>query len=85
MASSPCLLNTVSKELDDGVFLLPQESDLAADFDRALELGVTIEKRSLAFYLEVVKHTESEEGKNTIKKIIGEERKHWEEMKRLLQ
>ena len=71
--------------VDDGVFLLPQEEDLAADFDHALELGVTIEKRSLAFYLEVVKHTESEEGKNTIKKIIGEERKHWEELKRLLQ
>ena len=73
------------ESVDDGVFLLPQESDLAADFDKALELGVTIEKRSLAFYLEVVKHTESEEGKNTIKKIIGEERKHWEELKRLLQ
>ena len=71
--------------VDDGVFLLPQEEDLAADFDYALEMGVTIEKKSLAFYLEVVKHTESEEGKNTIKKIIGEERKHWEELKRLLQ
>jgi rubrerythrin len=75
----------VLESVDDGVFLLPQESDLAADFDRALELGVTIEKRSLTFYLEVVKHTESEEGKNTIKKIIAEERKHWEELKRLLQ
>ena len=69
----------------DGVFLLPREQDLAADFDSALELGITIEKRSLAFYLEVVKYTESEEGKNTIKKIIAEERKHWEELKRFLQ
>jgi rubrerythrin len=75
----------ILESVDDGVFHLPQESDLAADFDHALELGVTIEKRSLAFYLEVVKHTESEEGKNTIKKIIGEERKHWEELKRLIQ
>ena len=71
--------------VDDGVFLLPQEKDFAADFDNALELGVTIEKRSLAFYLEVVKHTKSEEGKNTIKKIIEEEKKHWVELKKFIQ
>ena len=71
--------------VDDGVFLLPQEKDLAADFDNALELGVTIEKRSLAFYLELVKHTESEDGKNTINKIIEEEKKHWVELKRFIQ
>lgn len=71
--------------VDDGVFLLPQEKDLAADFDSALELGVTIEKRSLAFYLELVKHTESEDGKNTINKIIEEEKKHWVELKKFIQ
>ena len=71
--------------VDDGVFLLPQERDLAADFDSALELGVTIEKRSLAFYLELVKHTESEDGKNTINKIIEEEKKHWVELKKFIQ
>jgi rubrerythrin len=71
--------------VDDGVFLVPQEKDLAADFDSALELGVTIEKRSLAFYLELVKHTESEDGKNTINKIIEEEKKHWVELKKFLQ
>lgn len=71
--------------VDDGVFLLPQEKDFAADFDSALELGVTIEKRSLAFYLELVKHTESEDGKNTINKIIEEEKKHWVELKKFLQ
>ena len=71
--------------VDDGVFLLPKEKDLAADFDSALELGVTIEKRSLAFYLELVKHTESEDGKNTINKIIEEEKKHWVELKKFIQ
>jgi rubrerythrin len=71
--------------VDDGVFLLPQEKDLAADFDSALELGVTIEKRSLAFYLELVKYTESEDGKKTINKIIEEEKKHWVELKKFIQ
>ena len=71
--------------VDDGVFLLPQEKDFAADFDSALEFGVTIEKRSLAFYIEVVKHTKSEEGRNTIKKIIEEEKRHWEELKKFIQ
>lgn len=70
--------------VDDGVFLLPREKDFAADFDSALELGVTIEKRSLAFYLELVKHTESNDGKKTINKIIEEEKKHWEELKKLI-
>jgi rubrerythrin len=71
--------------IDDGVFALPQGEDWAADFDTALKLGIAVEKRSLAFYLEVVKYTESEEGKKTLKNIIAEERKHWEELKRFLQ
>ena len=71
--------------VDDGVFLLPREEDFTADFDSALELSIAIEKRSLAFYLEVIKHTRSEEGKNTIKKIIEEEKRHWEELKKFLQ
>jgi len=71
--------------VDDGVFVLPPEEEWAADFDAAMQLGIAIEKRSLAFYLEVVKYTESEEGKKILKKIIAEERKHWEELKRCLQ
>jgi len=71
--------------LDTGVFTLPRDEELTADLDKALQLGINIEKRSLAFYLEMVKHTESEEGKDALKKIIGEEKKHWEELKRLSQ
>jgi rubrerythrin len=71
--------------VDDGVFVFPQDDDWAADFDTAIQLGIAIEKRSLAFYLEVVKYTESEESKKTLKKIIAEEKKHWEELKRCLQ
>ena len=71
--------------LDTGVFILPKdEEEIAADIDKALQLGINIEKRSLAFYLEIMKHTESEEGKSALKKIIEEEKKHWEELKRLL-
>jgi len=47
-------------------------------------LGIHIEKRSLAFYLEMVKHTDNEEGKVALKKIIDEEKKHWEELKKLI-
>jgi rubrerythrin len=71
--------------VDDGVFVFPQNEDWAADLDTALQLGITIEKRSLAFYLEVVKYTESEESKKILKKIIEEEKKHWGELKRCLQ
>ena len=68
-----------------GVFTLPKDEEIPADFDKAIQLGINIEKRSLAFYLEVAKHTESKEGKSALKKIIEEERKHWEELKRLIQ
>ena len=70
--------------VDDGVFVLPPKEEWAVDFDAAMQLGIAIEKRSLAFYLEVVKYTESEESKKILKKIIAEERKHWEELKRCL-
>jgi len=71
--------------LDTKVFDLPRNEELTTDFNKALQLGITIEKRSLAFFLEMLKHTESEEGKNGLKKIIEEEKQHWEELKRLIQ
>ena len=75
----------VTDIVETGVFAMPDNNEeLTADMDKALELGITIERKSLAFYLEVLKHTESEEGKNALKKVIGEEEKHWEELKRLV-
>jgi len=72
--------------LDTGVFTLPKdEEEIATDMDKALQLGINMEKRSLAFYLEMVKYTESEEGISALKKIIEEEKKHWEELKKLTQ
>ena len=70
--------------VDTDVFNLPKDVPLADDLDKALQLGINIEKRSLAFYLEIMKHTKSEEGSNALKKIIDEERKHWDELKRLI-
>jgi len=70
--------------LDTGVFTLPKDEELTTDLDRALQLGINIEKRSLAFYVEMVKHTDNEVGKAALKKIIDEEKKHWEELKRLI-
>ncbi len=74
----------VTDIVETGVFVMPDDKELTADMDKALELGITIERKSLAFYLEVLKHTESEEGKNALKKVIGEEKRHWEELKRLV-
>jgi len=71
--------------LDTGVFTLPKDEESTTDLDRALQLGINIEKRSLAFYLEIIKHTDNEVGKAALKKIIDEEKKHWEELKRLIQ
>ena len=71
--------------LDTGVFTLPKDEELITDLDRALQLGINIEKRSLAFYLEIMKHTDNEVGKAALKKIIGEEKKHWEELKKLIE
>ena len=70
--------------LDGGVFALPKSEALATDLNKAIQLGINVEKRSLAFYLEIAKHTKSEEGKRVLKKIIGEEKNHWEELKRLM-
>ena len=69
--------------VDNGVFAQSGEEIAETDFDAALAVGVNIEKRSLAFYLEVMKYMEDEEGRNTLKKIINEEKKHWEELQRL--
>jgi rubrerythrin len=71
--------------LDTGVFAFPKDEEVASDFDKTLQLGIALEKRSLTFYLEVVKYTESEEGKGALKKIIAEEKRHWEELKNLTQ
>ena len=70
--------------VDDGVYTLPKSEALATDLDEAIQLGINIEKRSLSFYLEIVKHTKSEEDRNVLKIIIGEEKNHWEELKRLI-
>ena len=69
--------------VDDAIFSISDNQVAAADFGQALQLGIIIEKRSLAFYLEVEKHTESSEGKSALRKIIDEERKHWEDLKQL--
>lgn len=71
--------------LDAGVFALPKDEVLATDLDKAIKLGIIIEKRSLAFYLEILKYTDSEEGKNALRKIIKEEKKHWDELKRFIE
>jgi len=70
--------------LDTGVFVLPQDEEFPSDLDKALQLGINIEKRSLKFYLEIIKHTDNEVGKAALKKIIDEEKKHWEELKKLI-
>lgn len=71
--------------VDDGIFTITEHDVSAADCEQALQLGIIIEKRSLAFYLELEKHTESSEGKAALRKIITEERQHWEHLKQLAQ
>ena len=70
--------------VDDAIFIITENQVAAGDFGQALQLGIIIEKRSLAFYLEVEKHTESSEGKSALRTIIDEERKHWEDLKQLV-
>lgn len=74
---------SVFDDVDDDVFALPRSREFVNDIDQVVQLGIDIEKRSLAFYLEIAKHTTSEEGKGVLKKIIEEEKNHWEELKRL--
>jgi rubrerythrin len=69
--------------MDTGVFAFPGGEEVPSDLDQALQLGITIEKKSLAFYLELLKYTVNEEGKSTLTRIISEEKKHWEELKKL--
>ncbi len=71
------------ESVDDAIFSITEDQVAAADFGQALQLGIIIEKRSLAFYLEVEKHTKSSEGKGALRKIIDEERRHWEDLQQL--
>jgi rubrerythrin len=69
--------------VDDAIFSITENQVTAADFGQALQLGIIIEKRSLAFYLEVEKHTAGSEGKHALRQVIDEERRHWEQLKQL--
>lgn len=70
--------------VDDNVFSISEPEAYAADFEQALQMGIIIEKRSLAFYLAVEKNTESSEGKNALRKVIDEERTHWNQLRQLV-
>jgi rubrerythrin len=47
-------------------------------------LGLLIEKRSVTFYQELLRHTGEEAGQKALQELIAEEKKHQEQLSYLL-
>jgi rubrerythrin len=79
--------DTLADVVSSGVFPSPGQmqdlDEILRDGERAITLGADMEKRSLMFYLSILKHNEDETGRAAIKKVIAEEERHWEDLKAL--
>lgn len=79
---------TLPEIVDSHVMDTLKDSDRVADIlcnpQEALRLGVSVEKRSIAFYGNILKTTKDESGRTAIRKLIEEEEKHMKKLKGLL-
>ncbi len=79
---------TLPEIVDSHVLDILKDSGRVADIlcnpQEALRLGVSIEKRSIAFYNNILKATKDESGRAAILKIIEEEKEHLKKLEGLL-
>ena len=67
--------------------LLPKTDDISqvvSNKGKALKLGILIEKRSIAFYQELLRYTTEESGQKALQELIAEEERHQEQLYQLL-
>ena len=91
-------LSRKHKVLDDGETLPDivdsHVMDVLKDTDRvagilcnpqeALKLGISVERRSIAFYNEILRNTHDESGRAAIEELIADEQKHVERLEGLV-
>jgi rubrerythrin len=65
-----------------------KDSELIANIlcnpQEALRLGISTEKRSIAFYTELLTSTQDDSGKSALEELIREEQEHLDKLKGLL-
>jgi len=71
--------SSVFTDIDD----LKNMADKMKSEDQALDLCIEGEKKAIAFYKKIWDQTSSEEGKKAIHRILEEEKKHVEKLRRL--
>jgi len=59
-------------------------AEILCDSQEALRLGASVEKRSIAFYNEILRSTEDRTGKAAIEELIQQEQDHLEKLNKLL-
>jgi len=61
-----------------------QVANILCSPQEALRLGISVEKRSIAFYSQLLQNTRDESGRAAIEELIGEEREHLDKLTELL-
>lgn len=61
-----------------------QVGNILCSPQEALRLGISVEKRSIAFYSQLLRNTRDESGRAAIEELIGEEREHLDKLTGLL-
>ena len=59
-------------------------AEILCDPHEALRLGASVERRSIAFYREILRSTEDSAGKAAIEELIEQEQDHLQKLKELL-
>lgn len=79
---------TLADIVDSHVMDILKDSEQVADIlcnpQEALKLGISAERRSIAFYNELLQNTREESGKATLAELIKEEENHLDKLKGLL-
>ena len=79
---------TLADIVDSGSMDILKDSEQVAgvlcDPQEALRLGISTEKRSVAFYNQLIENTQDESGRAALAAIIAEEEEHLDKLKGLL-
>ncbi len=79
---------TLTDIVDSKVMDILKDPKLVADIlcnpQEALKLGISVERRSISFYNEILQNTQDKTGRAAINELIGEEQEHLEKLLALL-
>lgn len=79
---------TLADIVDSKVMDILKDPKLVAEIlcnpQEALKLGVSVERRSISFYNEILQNTQDKTGRAAIEELIGEEKEHLDKLQALL-